>query len=319
MAELSLRLQLRLIGNSLIEFIPTALLRMFLKAFESRPELAEAAGFHVHPRRFDSPLPLMEEIDGAKLAKPRSLPGIDLRVPSALALVATLRPFAAELDSIPYAKDDRSSPFCFSKEFIESFPDFDAAILYSLLRYLKPRRYVELGCGFSSHVSSQALQRNDQEGIACDAVYADPEPRLPMSEVLTYGRLIQKRVQDLPMELFRQLQAGDVLFIDTSHVLKIQSDVEQELVRILPSLALGVWIHFHDIFTPYDYPVDWVQRPIRLSCNEQYAIECLLSGGNRYQVEIPLHYLVRENLPAMKEFFPRGQSRGQSLWMRKIQ
>jgi hypothetical protein len=318
MAKPSLRLQLRLMGNSLVGLIPTALLRMFLKAFESRPELAEAAGFHVHPRRFDSPLPLMEEIDVTKLTKPRNLPGIDLRVPSALELVAKLRPFAGELDPIPYAQSDRSSPFCFSKEFIESFPDFDAAILYSLLRHLKPRRYVELGCGFSSYVSSHALQRNDQEGIACDAVYADPEPRLPMSQVLTYGRLMQKRVQDLPMELFTQLQADDVLFIDTSHVLKIQSDVEHELVRILPSLAPGVWIHFHDIFTPYDYPADWVQRPLRLSCNEQYGVECLLSGGNRYEIEIPLHYLVRENLATMKEFFPRGQSRGHSLWMRKI-
>ena len=290
---------------------------MFLKAFETRPELAEAAGFHVHPRGFDSPLPLLEEIDFAGLAKPRTLPSIDLRIPSALALVAKLRPFVAELDSIPYEQDGRS-PFWFSQEFIDSFTDFDAAILYSLLRQLKPRRYIELGCGYSSYISSHALQRSDREGVVCDAVYADPVPRLPMSQVLAYGRLIQKRVQDLHLDLFTQLRADDVLFIDTSHVLKIQSDVEHELVRILPSLAPGVWIHFHDMFTPYDYPEDHVRHPIRLSWNEQYAVECLLSGGNRYQVEIPLHCLVRENLPTMKEFFPRGRCRGQSLWIKKI-
>ena len=305
-------------GNFLVGLIPTTWLRMFLKAFESRPELAEAAGFHVHPRGFDSPLPLMEEIDIARLAKPRTLPGIDLRIPSALALVAKLRPFAAELDPIPYEQDGRS-PFWFSQQFIDSFTDFDSAICYSLLRHLKPRRYIELGCGYSSYISSHALQRNYQEGVACDAVYADPAPRLPMSQVLAYGRLIQKRVQDLPLELFTQLRADDVLFIDTSHVLKIQSDVEHELVRILPSLAPGVWIHFHDVFTPYDYPEDHVRRPIRLSWNEQYAVECLLSGGNRYQMEIPLHCLVREDLPAMKEFFPRGRCRSQSLWIKKIQ
>jgi hypothetical protein len=319
MTQPSFRHRLRLIGNSLVDLIPTALLRMFLKAFESRPDLAEAAGFHVHPRRFDSPLPRMEEIDMVALTKPRHLPGIDLRVEYALKLVAKLRPYAGELDSIPYTEDD-GSPFWFSKEFIESFTDFDAAILYSLLRYLKPKHYIELGCGFSSYVSSHALQCNhQQERIVCDAVYADPEPRLPMSQVLTYGRLIQERVQDLPLELFAQLQTGDVLFIDTSHVLKIQSDVEHELVRILPSMASGVWIHIHDVFTPYDYPEDWVQRPIRLSCNEQYAVECLLSGGDRYRIEIPLHCLVRDNLPAMKEFFPRGRCQGQSFWMRKIQ
>jgi hypothetical protein len=305
-------------GNSVVGLIPTACLRLFLKTFETRPELAERAGFHVHPRRFDSPLPLMEEIDFARLAKPRTLPGIDLRIPAALALVAKLQPFATELDSIPYEEDGRS-PFWFSREFIESFTDFDSAILYSLLRQLKPKRYIELGCGYSSCVSSHALRRNDGEGAACDAVYADPEPRLPMSEVLTYGRLIQKRVQDLPLAMFTQLRPDDVLFIDTSHVLKIQSDVEQELLRILPSLAPGVWVHFHDIHTPYDYPEEHIRHPIRLSWNEQYALECLLSGGDRYQIEIPLHCLVRENLAAMKEFFPRGRCRGQSLWIRKIQ
>jgi hypothetical protein len=291
---------------------------MFFKAFETRPEIAEAAGYHVYPRVYDSPLPLMEEINIASLAKPRFLPGIELRIEPALGLVSKLGAFAAELDSIPY-EEEEGCPFWFSKKFIETFTDFDSAICYSLLRHLKPRRYVELGCGHSSYISSLALKRNDREGVACDAVYADPAPLLPMSQVLGYGRLVEKRVQDLPLELFTQLRADDVLFIDTSHVLKIQSDVVDELLRILPSLAPGVWIHIHDIFTPYDYPEDWVVRPVRLARNEQYAVECLLSGGSRYQIEIPLHCLVRERLPAMKEFFPRGRCRGQSLWIRKVQ
>ncbi len=299
----------------MVALLPRWFLRMFLKTFKTRPELAEAAGFHVHPRTFDSPLPLMEEIDAAKLAKPRLLPAIDLRVSSALALVEQLQPFVAELDSVPYEREPKR-PFWFNNA---SFTDFDAAVLYAMLRHLRPRRYVELGCGFSSLISSHALKRNHDEGISCEASYCDPEPRLPLDGALAYGRLVQKRVQDLTPETFSQLQAGEVLFIDTSHVLKLQSDVEHELLRVLPLLAPGVWIHIHDIFTPFDYPEDWVFRPIRLGLNEQYAVECLLSGGNRYQVEIPLHYLVREHLPAMKAFFPRGQSRGQSLWMRKVQ
>jgi predicted O-methyltransferase YrrM len=291
---------------------------MFFKTFESRQDLAEAAGFHVFPRCFYSPLPIIEEIDFSAITKPRALPGIDLRAGPALELLRRLKPFAAELDAIPY-EFSADAPFWFTPEFLTSFPDYDTAVLYSLLRELKPRRYVEIGCGYSSIVSSHALNRNQQEGAACDIIFADPEPRLPMNKVLTSGHFIRKRVQDVPLDTFTVLQAGDVLFIDTSHVMKVQSDVEQELLRIVPSLAPGVWIHFHDIFTPYDYPQEWVSNQLRLSCNEQYAVECLLSGGSRYQIEIPLHYLVRDHTAAMREFYPRGRTRGQSLWLRKIQ
>jgi hypothetical protein len=299
------------LGDAAIGLVPTSFLRAFFKTFTTRPELAEAAGFHVHPRRFDSPLPVPEEVEIPKLAQRRLLPGIDLRIPQALELISQLRPFAAELDSVPY-EGNGSSGFWFSNA---SFTDFDAAVLYSLLRHLKPKHYIELGCGFSSLMSSRALARNHQEGSACDASFCDPEPRLDLK--LAYGRLVKKRVQDLPLEMFTPLNSGDVLFIDTSHVLKLQSDIEVELLRILPSLAKGVWIHVHDIFTPYDYPEDWVRRPVRLAFNEQYALECLLSGGNRYEVSIPLHCLFREHAADMQKFFPRGRERAQSFWLRK--
>ncbi len=312
------RYSLRLLGNSLVACLPTPLLRMFFKSFTTHPEKAENAGFFVLPRTFDSPVSRPEEIDFDALAKPRALPGIDLRAGSALELLKRLKPFAAELDAIPY-ESSTTAPFWFSPEFIGSFPDYDAALLYSMLRLLKPKRYVEVGCGYSSIISAFALKRNEQEGTICDAVYADPEPRLALEDTLAGRRLIRKPVQKVPLDLFTALQAGDVLFIDTSHVIKVQSDVEHELIRILPSLAPGVWIHFHDVFTPYDYPEEWVRGLIRLSANEQYGLECLLSGGNRYQIEMPLHYLVRDHQAAAKEFFPRGRTRAHSLWIRKVQ
>jgi len=294
--------------------LPRFMIRGFLKSFKSQPEVAEAVGFHVHPRNYDSPLPLMEEIDAAKLARPRDLPGIDLRVPAALRLMEELHPFSRELDEIPYDRDD-SGGYWFNNK---TFTDFDAAVLYGMIRRIKPKRYIELGCGFSSLISSRALRRNHEDGTVCEAIYSDPQPRVDLQGKLTYGRLLQKRVQEIPMEMFGQLREGDILFIDTSHVLKIQSDVEHELLRILPSLASGVWIHIHDIWTPYDYPNEWIFRPLRLSCNEQYAVECLLSGGNRYQVEIPLHLLFREHREAMLRFFPRGREQAQSIWLRKM-
>jgi predicted O-methyltransferase YrrM len=279
-----------------------------------RPELAEAAGFHVHPCRFDSPLPLMAEIDWQALGRPRLLPGVDFRVPSALALIQSLKSFSAELDSIPYEQSS-GVQFWFNNG---TFSDFDAAGLYTLLRHLKPKRYVELGCGWSSFISSRALARNIREGTACEAVYADPVPRRDLSELLATGRVLIKRVQEVPFDLFTALEPGDVLFIDTSHVLKVQSDVEYELLRILPALRPGVWIHFHDVFSPYDYPEDCVRLPIRMSWNEQYGLESLLSGGSYYQVELPLFLLWKEHRAALQPLLVRGKSRPHSFWMRKI-
>jgi hypothetical protein len=87
-------------------------------------------------------------------------------------------------------------------------------------------------------------------------------------------------------------------------------------VTILPSVKPGVWIHFHDVFTPYDYPLDWVTNFL-FSDNEQYALEALLTGGARYSVELPLYLLWKDHFALMKKFFPRGRLRAQGFWMRK--
>src|SRR5262245_60102925 len=97
-----LRYRFRILFDSAVAKIPRPLLTGFFKTFTTRPEVAESAGFHVHPCRFDSPLPIMAEIDWKSLSRPRSLPGIDFRVKSALELVAKLRSFSGELDAIPY-------------------------------------------------------------------------------------------------------------------------------------------------------------------------------------------------------------------------
>jgi methyltransferase family protein len=315
MGKFYLSVWLRSKGDAAVSRLPKWFFRAFLKTFKTRPELAERAGFHVHPRTFDSPLPRLEEIDREKLKKPRSLPGIDLRVSEALATITRLCSFRQELEAIPYERC-KEHDFWFNNE---TFTDFDAAVLYSMIRHLKPQRYVEVGCGYSSVMSSLALRRNHEQGHRSDVIFCDPEPRLPAGTFLKYGRFIEQRIQDVSLDVFTQLQRGDILFIDTSHVVKVQSDVEHELLRILPCLEPGVWIHIHDIFTPYDYPEDWIYRPVRLAANEQYAVECLLSGGSRYEIELPVHYLARHHLPQMHQLFPRGKTRGQSLWLRKVQ
>jgi predicted O-methyltransferase YrrM len=298
--------------HAVVGAIPPRVVRILLETLETRQDISEAAGFHVYPRTYYSPLLLKEEIDLTVLEQRRRLPGVSLNEQAAVALVETLSSYGSELDTLPYESNGKA-PYWFANDW---YNDFDAASLYALIRLLKPKRYVELGCGFSSLISTRALSRNIADGFACDAVYADPHPRVDIAKLLTCGRLLEHRVQSVPFELFTSLGAGDVLFIDTSHVVKFQSDVVHAFVAILPSLKPGVWIHVHDIFTPYDYPRDWITQS-RFSNNEQYALEALLSGGDRYDVALPLYLLWKEQIAVLKQLLPRGRRRPQGFWLRR--
>lgn len=309
-----MRAALRRLADSCFALVPPVLVRACLKSFAMHPELAGRCGFDVVPRVFYSPVPLPEEIDRARLEQARELPGIDLRVSSALALLAELHRFAPELAAVPRQR----TADCVLWLENGTYADFDAATLYAMLRHLKPRRYIEVGCGFSSRASSFALSRNAAEGAACQADFVEPFPSEQFLSLALPGPHHRRKVQEMPLDFFRQLAEGDVLFIDTSHVLKTQSDVEYELLRILPVLAPGVWVHIHDLFSPYDYPAEWVLGTPRAGNNEQYAVECLLSGGRAWQVELPVHLLWREHRAQLDRLCADTIHRPAAFWMRKI-
>lgn len=311
-AYMTPRAALRHSGNALLGLVPARVARLLLKGFSDRPELAEAAGFTVVPTLFYSPVVQVHEVDRARLLEPRPLPGVDLRLASGLALVGELATaFGPELAAIPrHRTGDQRAWFENG-----TYADFDAATLYAMLRRLKPRRYVEVGCGFSTRFSTLALERNAMEGAACEAHFIEPYPSPNLLEQTLPGPLLRQSIQSVSPKLFASLQAGDVLFIDTSHVLRTQNDVEFELLRVLPGLAPGVWIHIHDIFTPYDYPEEWIFGAPRAGNNEQYAVECLLSGGGRFQVELPLFSLWKERRIALDPLCPGAKDRPAAFWL----
>jgi hypothetical protein len=307
-----MRHQLYKLFNSTVGFIPGPVLRRFLRALHVHPDLARRAGYHVYPQVFYNPFPDPLQVDAAKLEAKRSLPGIDLRVTEALRLVRELSPYSAETNQFlqnragDVARWDLTYPLC------------DTGTLYAMLRHLKPRRYIEVGCGFSSRASAAALGANAAAGHPCESTFIEPYPPKYLGEMKLPGRFIKKKIEQVPLELFQLLEAGDVLFIDTSHVIKVQNDVEYELLHILPSLRAGVNVHIHDIFTPYDYPAEWLigSGPNRGGNNEQYAVECLLSGGTDWEVLLPVHLLWREHRPALQTLVD-ADDRPAAFWIRK--
>jgi hypothetical protein len=308
-----MRHQLYRLFNGLVALIPRPILRRLLRALHHRPELADRVGYQVFPQVFYNPFPNPAEVDTARLRVKRELPGIKLDENAALKRLAELTRYAAETNEF---LQNRPGDV---ERWNMTYPAGDSATLYAMLRHLKPKRYIEVGCGYSSRVSAAALKRNEAEGHACRALYIEPYPPPYLAEMQLPGEFLQEKIERVPLARFQELDAGDVLFIDTSHVIKVQNDVEFELLHVLPSLKPGVFVHIHDIMTPFDYPEEWLvgSGPNRGGNNEQYALECLLSGGGDWEVVLPVHLLWREHRAELRKLVD-SEERPAAFWIRKI-
>jgi hypothetical protein len=244
----------------------------------------------------------------------RNLPGIRFDLELIRAELQRLEPFAGELTSVFGPEKRGNDPFWFHNH---SYEDFDAVTLYAELRLRKPRRVIEAGCGFSSRVINLATARNAAEGAPCECHFIEPYLDERFLDAPPVGTVHEKKLEDMPASFFEQLEAGDVLFLDTSHVVKAGNDCTFEYTELLPSLSPGVLIHIHDIFTPYNYPADWLferQYPF----NEQYIVEGLLSGGDKYRIVLPLYLLWSEHRVALDRLMPNGTARPGAFWVEKI-
>lgn len=249
------------------------------------------------------------------LSAERHLPGLDMNEAGQLELLAKLD-YADELRSFP-ARADNSQPLGFFYE-NPAFTYGDAEYLYSVIRHLKPNRIIEVGSGYSTRMASAALRRNKQEDpdYSCQHVCIEPYemPWLEKSGV----EVLRKKVEDIPLEYFRQLQPNDVLFIDSSHVIRPQGDVLYEFLELLPDLPSGVFVHIHDVFTPFDYPEDWVKDHVRL-WNEQYLLEAFLSFNRDFRIVGALNWLKHNHAVQTERAFPglatHPESRPGSFWI----
>jgi len=190
----------------------------------------------------------------------------------------------------------------------------DATRLYCMIRELRPRRIVEIGCG-----SSSACMLDSIEGLNLLTVctFIDPTPQLPIR--LEHGsrhKLLQQHVQLTERSVLEQLTANDILFIDSSHVLKTGSDLAFALFEILPALAPGVFIHFHDVFFPFEYARSWAIDK-NWSWNEAYALRAFLMYNRHYRIEFWNDYLAKAAPEALADcpVITAPSWRGASLWL----
>jgi hypothetical protein len=243
---------------------------------------------------------------------PEQIEGISLDIEDMESLWLNMLPHMATLP-FPRAK---SAAF---RYFIDNgmYEYGDAAVYYAILRETTPSRIVEIGSGFSSALLLDTLELDQRHDV--DVTFIEPYPdtlnSLLRHEDRERVRILSMPVQDVPLWEFERLRAGDILFIDSSHVLKTGSDVAFEIFDILPSVNAGVRVHFHDIFYPFEYVKKWVFTDNR-SWNEIYALRAFLMYNTRYRVEFFSTYfvhmlpeLVLKTLPGMLE------APGGNIWL----
>ncbi|HLX79304.1 MAG TPA: class I SAM-dependent methyltransferase [Burkholderiales bacterium] len=227
----------------------------------------------------------------------RSLPGIDMNAGEQLALLSKFN-YQSELAQL--ARDSRFG-FRFDNP---NFGPGDAEFLYSAIRHHKPGKILEIGSGHSTLVMLEAIEANRSEhaDYVCELVCVEPY-EMQWLEKTPGIAVLRQRIEDLDERHVRALRANDILFIDSSHVIRPQGDVLREYLELLPLLAPGVLVHLHDIFTPRDYPARWVVGEVRI-WNEQYLFEAFMCGNDGFRIIGALNFLARHHHPELAAVFP---------------
>ena len=293
--------------SELSRFI-SAVMPRCLKATNRRESFLnwERHGFHVTPVHFYEPIPDTQSLPETLWSQTSELVGIDMNDSIQLELLrshfAKLRDEYHNLPVEPPPGQKRP------------FRGVDALVAYCMIRHFQPELIVEVGSGWSSLVLGQAAAKNKNSALIC----IDPFPGDALRKGFPGLRsLIEKKIQDIDLEFFSQLGSGDVLFIDSSHTVKIGGDVNYLFLEVLPRLRPGVIVHVHDIFLPFDYRRDWVLDEFHF-WTEQYILQAFLTFNSQFEVLLANSYLNHYHQQELKAAFPGLSSlAGGSFWMRR--
>lgn len=279
-------------------------------------ERKKSQGF-VPPGHFYSPVPAFDDIkrDAARIfgTVPRTIPGIEFNEDLQLDL---LREFVDFYQEIPFQAEKQEGLRYYFENPAYSYSD--AILLHCMMRHLQPKRIIEVGSGFSSCMMLDTSEVFFDGGIETTFIEPYPELLLSLIKEADKGRIkiIPNRLQDVDLTEFDALEANDILFIDSTHVSKIDSDVNRILFEILPRLADGVHVHFHDIFFPFEYPSEWVFEG--RAWNEAYILKAFLQFNQRFPIVLMNTFMSRYHEPFFQQHLPLClKNTGGSIWLRK--
>lgn len=267
-------------------------------------------------RGYSSPVPDVSTLSDAHWTRQSELPGIDMAEQGQITLLGELIRFKEEYTRFPEEFPGQDGMFYLRNG---RFQSVDAEVSYAMVRLYRPARVVEVGSGFSTLVTTLALAQNRAEtGAGAEMIAIEPAPRSWLRHIGHPFTLWARRMEEVSLETFTRLGANDILFIDSSHVLRIGNDVAFLFGEVLPRLAPGVLVHIHDIFFPYDYPRNWVVHE-RLCFTEQYVLQAFLAFNRAFRVLLCNSYMAHRHPALVRSAFPSYDNvrdiKPTSFWM----
>ena len=271
--------------------------------------LTARLGYDMVWRDYYSPLPDLGAVPPERWEMVSELPAIDWRPEGQRAFYGTLRAGVEEFRSrLP------APPFRLPNG---SFEASDAEVLYAVIRMARPTRVLEIGAGYSTLVIAAAVEANSDDGDRPSFVSVDPYPSSLLDPLPAGLDAIEAiRTQDVPLHRFDELAAGDVLFLDTTHVAKLDSDVVRLILEVLPRLAPGVLVHFHDVYLPWEYPRPFFSER-GYYWNEQYVVQAFLAFNSGYELLLANQWLCRTHPEAVSPLPGTRRHDAGSLWLRR--
>ncbi len=281
--------------------------------------LWEFFGFHITRNYFESPIPDTRYLGDALWDKDSELPGLNINSQFMINILELfLNKYIQEYERFPRTKTCIPDQYYIKNG---SFESVDAEIYYCMIRHFKPRKIIEIGAGNSTYLAAQAIKKNKEEfGNDTELIVIEPYPNKTLRKGFPgLSKLISIKLQDVNLSEFSKLDDNDILFIDSSHVLRIGSDVQLEYLELLPRLNKGVIVHIHDIFLPAEYKKEWIDSHRFL--NEQYLLHAFLLFNDSFEVLWGgsfMHLKHPDKLEKAFHSYNRSNVWPGSFWMRKI-
>lgn len=295
----------RLLAQLIPAYLQEPLVRRYFHFWEEH-------GFHLTPVHFYQPLPDTRTLTDQLWAAPSAMVGVEMNEAAQLELLRNVFPrFQDEYNQLPMTPTEVPHEFHLRNG---AFEGTDALVLYCLLRHFQPRLMLEVGSGFSSRLAARAALRNGNTNLICIEPYPDAVLKKGIPGLAS---LVPKQVQEVGLELFQTLGTGDILFIDSSHVVKCGGDVNYLILEVLPRLRPGVVVHLHDIFLPWEMPKAWIMEH-HLFWTEQYLLQAFLTHNSEFEVLFANNYMGIKHQDEMRAVFPHSQWwGGASFWIRR--
>jgi hypothetical protein len=243
-----------------------------------------------------------------------SLPSVDLRVDAQKKLLLKMMDLYPDFDWSEQRLPGRR--FHFSQGW---YKQADSICLYSMLRLFRPHRVVEVGSGFSSALMLDVDDLYLEQRTSLTFIEPYPERLDSLLTVEDKGRIriIRQPIQNTSMDVFSDLRSGDFLFIDSSHISKVGSDVNFLIFEVLPQLPIGTFVHFHDIFWPFEYPAEWIGQGT--AWNESYLLHAFLMFNSNFEIVLWVPFCAQSWPGLIKKRMPNYLiDTGAAIWIRRV-